>query len=223
MQLCLNLTEIDVYITNLTETNVHWRRNHIISKFKMLLKKVWTNNKITYSTSETTTAWKSNCKPGGTETISVNNLSSSIIAKSEEPAGMGRWSTLTVLGKNNKRITIITMYRPRNVKIENAGITTLIKQQWLIMQKSNRYEQSHKKIITDTIKEIKKFQKEGHDIILSIDGNELFTNAKGGIEKMYKECKLYDRFSRRHNDQQNSKSYNEDQIKLFFCFAHTTY
>ena len=91
------------------------------------------------------------------------------------------------------------------------------------MQKSNRYEQSHKKIITDTIKEIKKFQKEGHDIILSIDGNELFTNAKGGIEKMYKECKLYDRFSRRHNDQQNSKSYNEDQIKLFFCFAHTTY
>ena len=118
----------------------------------MLLKKVWTNNKITYSTSETTTAWKSNCKPGGTETISVNNLSSSIIAKSEEPAGMGRWSTLTVLGKDNKRTIIITMYRPCKVKIAKAGITTVIKQQRLIMQKSNRYEHPHKVIITDVIK-----------------------------------------------------------------------
>ena len=49
--------------------------------------------------------------------------------------------------KNNKRTTIITMYRPCKVKIENAGITTVIKQQWLIMQKSNRYEHPHKAII----------------------------------------------------------------------------
>ena len=111
------------------------------------------------------------------------------------------------------------MYRPCNVKIENAGITTVIKQQWLIMQKSNRYEHPHKTIITDTINEIKKFQKEGHDIILSIDGKESFINAKGGIEKMCKEYKLYDPFSHRHNDQQNSKSYirGSDKIEFMFC------
>ena len=52
MQLCLNLKEIGVDIISLIETNVHWKRNHIISKFKILLKKVWSNNKIAYSTSE---------------------------------------------------------------------------------------------------------------------------------------------------------------------------
>ena len=219
VQLCLNLKEKGVDIISLTETNVHWKRNHIISKFKSLLKKVWLENKITYSTSETTTTWNSDCKPGGTATISVNKLSSSIIAKSEDPAGMGRWSTLTVLGKNNKRTTIITMYRPCKVKIENAGITTVVKQQWLIMQKSNRYEHPHKATITDAIKEIKKFQKDGHEIILLIDGNEAFTNAKGGIAKLCKECKLYDPFSHRHNEQQNSKSYirGSDKIDFIFC------
>ena len=78
---------------------------------------------------------------------------------------MGRCSTPTVLGKNNTRTTIITIYRPCNVKIENAGITTVIKQQWLIMQKSNRYEHPYKAIITDAIKKIKKFKKERHEII----------------------------------------------------------
>ena len=129
MQLCLNLNEIGVDIISITETNVYWKRNHIISKFKSLLKKVLPNNKITYSTSETKTAWNSDCKPGGVATISVNNISSSsIIAKSEDPSGMGRWSTLTVLGNNNERTIIITMYRPCNLKIENSGITTVIKQ-----------------------------------------------------------------------------------------------
>ena len=191
VKLCSNLKEIGIDIISLIETNIHWKINYIISKFKSSLQKFWTNNKITYSTSKTKTAWNSDCKPGGTATISVNNLSSSIIAKSEDPSGMGRWSTLAVLGKNIKRTTIITMYRPCNVMIENVGVTTVIKQQWLIMQKSNRYEHPHKAIITDTIKEIKKIQKEGHEIICLIDGNELFTNAKGGIAKMCKECKLY--------------------------------
>ena len=152
MQLCLNLKKIGVDIISLTETNVHWRRNYIILKFKILLKKVCPNKKITYSTSETKTTWNSDCNPGGTTTISVNNLSSSIIAKSEDPSGMGRWITLTVLGKNNKRTTIIIMHRPCNVKIDNAGITIVLKHQWLIMQKSNRYEHPHKVIITDAIK-----------------------------------------------------------------------
>ena len=56
---------------------------------------------------------------------------------------------------------------------------------------------------------MKQFQKEGHEIILSLDGNEAFTNAKKRWQKcakMYKEFKLYDPFVYRHNDQRNSKS-----------------
>ena len=89
MQLYLNLKELSVDVTRLTETNVHWKRNHIISKFNSLLKNIWSNNKITYSTSETKTAWNSDYKSEGTGTILVNNMSSLIIAKSEGPSGIG--------------------------------------------------------------------------------------------------------------------------------------
>ena len=86
------------------------------------------------------------------------------------------------------------------------------------MQQSNRQEHPHTSIITDAIKEIK-FQKEGHKIILSIDGNEKFTHSQGGIEKLCKECKMCDIFAHRHNDQHNSKAYiqGSDRSDFLFC------
>ena len=44
------------------------------------------------------------------------------------------------------------MYRTCKVNIENIGITTVVKQKWLIMQKSNRYTYSHKAAMTDVTK-----------------------------------------------------------------------
>lgn len=88
MQLSLNLKELGVDIISLIEKNVHWKRNHVIARFKMLLKKVWPNNTITYSTSETKTACNTYCKPDETATVSIDKLLSSIIAKSEDSSGM---------------------------------------------------------------------------------------------------------------------------------------
>ena len=65
---------------------------------------------------------------------------------------MGRWISRTVLEKNNKRTKIIIMYIPCKIKIENTGITIVVKQHWLIIQQSNRHEHPHTAIITDTIK-----------------------------------------------------------------------
>ena len=85
------------------------------------------------------------------------------------------------------------------------------------MQKSNRYEHPHKVIITDAIKYIKKFKKEGHEIILSIYGNEAFTNAKGEIAKMCKDSRTDILINKTRN-----RIY-EDKIKLIFYFTHTIY
>ena len=45
----------------------------------------------------------------------------------------------------------------------------------------------HKAVIIDIITVINKMVKEGHDIILSIDGNEHFSNASIGIAKLCRE------------------------------------
>ena len=97
---------------------------------------------------------------------------------------MGKWTYLTILDKDNRRTTIFTMYRTCKGIISYMGDSKLIKQQWLVMQHIHRKNYLHKTAIIDIIIAINKMVKEGHDIILSIDGNDPFSNASGGITKL---------------------------------------
>ena len=96
---------------------------------------------------------------------------------------------LTLLGKNNGRTTIFTMYRPCNSSIEPVGGATVIKQQWLLLQEQKRNIHPNQAAITDIIEAIKKKQKEGHAIFIALDGNEKFTQANGGIVRLCHDCK----------------------------------
>ena len=70
--------------------------------------------------------------------FTLNNVSSAVLQKGQDLSGMGRWTFLTILGKNNSRTIIFTMYRPCKGQIETVGDTTITKQQWLIMQHTKR-------------------------------------------------------------------------------------
>ena len=129
--------------------------------------------------------WNSIYKPEGIAIIALGNISSAIITKGENPHGLGRWTTMTLLGKRNKRTSVYNMYRPGDTSIEQTGLSTVIKQQWLILQQQNRLNiHPHDAAITDLILEIKRKQKDNHEIIVTMDGNESFVNAKGGIAKL---------------------------------------
>ena len=105
---------------SLTETNVHWKRAHVVSSFERTLKKTWPNDKISTCTSESELNWNTDYKPGLTTTISLNKLSSSIVHKGQDPSGLGRWNFTTILGKQNRRTTIFTTYRLCKSPIESV-------------------------------------------------------------------------------------------------------
>ena len=48
IKLCITLKKVGVNNVCLTQTNVNWRRNYIISKFRKLLMGVWPNNISNY-------------------------------------------------------------------------------------------------------------------------------------------------------------------------------
>ena len=196
-QLCLNLCSKGVSIICITETNLHWKKNYLLQRFKTILKKTWPSNKISFCVSESKIQFQSDFKPGGTAMIALNPISSAITSKGQDPWGMGRWTNLTILGKDLQQTSIFNVYRACNTPIESAGSTTIVKQQWLLMQKTNRQQHPHKATIDDLIIEIKKKQKSKHEIIITMDGNEEFTSSKGGIAKLCRECKIYDVFSQR--------------------------
>ena len=84
--------------------------------------------------------------------LSLNKLSSAIIAQGHDSSGMWRWRYLTILERNNKRTTIVTLYKACDERIVDTWETTVVKQQWLIIKKENWNEHPHKAVMTDIIK-----------------------------------------------------------------------
>ena len=96
---------------------------------------------------------------------------------------------MTLLRKKNTRTSVFNMYRPGDTSIEKTCPSTVIKQQWFILQQKNRINiHLHDATINDLIIEIKRKQKDNHEIIVTMDGNEPLVNAKGGIAKLCKAC-----------------------------------
>ena len=70
---------------------------------------------------------------------------------------------MTLLGKHNKRTSVFNIYRPGDINIEKTGPTTVIKQQWLIIQQKNITNiHPHDAAINDLIIEVKRKQKDNH-------------------------------------------------------------
>ena len=97
---------------------------------------------------------------------------------------LGRWIFTTILGRNNNKKSIFNVYHPGNATIELVGNSTVIKQQWVLLQQLNQKGHPRDIIIDDLIKDIKEKQQHNHDIILTIDGNEIFTSLSRGITKV---------------------------------------
>ena len=65
------------------------------------------------------------------------------------------------------------MYRPGNTNIEKTGLSTVVKQQWLLLQKNDRtYVHLYDTAIVDILLVVKKSQKNNSEIIITMDGNE---------------------------------------------------
>ena len=219
LQLCVTLKAKGVDLVCLTETNVHWERSHVYHKFRQTLKEAWPKSKISFCTSESNIKWNSDSKPGGTAMFALNNISSAVLQKGQDPSGMGRWTFITILGKNNTRTSIFTMYRPCKGNIATIGDTTIIKQQWLVMQQTQRKEHPRDAAITDIIIAINKKRNNNHNIVLAIDSNVPFFNSSGGIARICRECQLFDPLDHKHGNSCDSKSFlrGSDRIDFLLC------
>ena len=118
----------------LTEKNVNWERQHLFNSFKKPLKKTWTKETLTTCTSTTNTTWKGDYKSGGTSITLTGRLSSAVINKGQGNSGLGRWMSITILGKNNNKTTIFNVYRLKNIAVELVENSTVIKQQWILLK-----------------------------------------------------------------------------------------
>ena len=77
------------------------------------------------------------------------------------------------------------------------------------MQRDKRHQHPHHATMQDLIKGIEAKQKESHNIIITIDGNESFVSSKGGIVKLCRECKLFDVYTHYSKNNVISRTYSK--------------
>ena len=154
----------------LSETNVDWD--------KPVAKKIFNRVKAPYAreacwvTSASNMNIPSLVKPGGTAMLVDMSYTGSIIDKGQDWTSMGRWSYVTLKGRNDRTINIVTGYRCNNIT-KSTGETTAWSQQYAISrQRGVETPRPHINFLHDLEKWISPKIIDGEDVIIALDANE---------------------------------------------------
>jgi hypothetical protein len=122
---CLQSLHVDV--AGLAETNTCWSHPHLLrDDFVSVARQYYRQNKVVFGSP------RANCDPiplnesfqaGGTVTFLHGTLVSRLSGPEvQDPSGLGRWSGVTLAGRNNQHLTILTGYRVCSNSIRNASL-----------------------------------------------------------------------------------------------------
>ena len=170
-QMMEQLMKWEINIGCLSETCTDWSIPITKTVIKTVSSKFDQNGTWTTSTSNMKTG--SLYKPGGTGTFINGEISGKIVERGEDATNMGRWNYVTIQGKNDRRVNIITGYRCGPHRIKNMGSTTAFFQQYTIMRENGDYNPSPAKQFLDDLSILvsTKIEKD-EEIILCMDANE---------------------------------------------------
>jgi hypothetical protein len=108
------------------------------------------------------------------------------VHKEIDPVGMGQWSSLTFVGKQNTKVTVITGYWC----VQSNGDGSTWNQEKIFMRdlqrKSNPNPQQQ--FIWDLTSFVKEKQWQNHDIILCIDADQVIGEDSAGHSKLIRNC-----------------------------------
>ena len=125
---CDSIGQFEIDIACLAETNTNWKHQSSKTSFQATKKRHWKHSHSI--TSETDIEWGDIYKPGGTAIITLPPFSPSITTSGSDPTELGRWSYITISGRDNIKLTVLSTYRVSQKSIKHAGLSTNIRQQW---------------------------------------------------------------------------------------------
>ena len=137
-----------------------------------------------------------------------------------DPQGMGRWSYITINGRNKKKLTIISAYRAGKTRIQESGPSTAFTQQWDFMEeRGDTTIDVRKQMTKDLSTFIKTLATKRQEIILYIDANEEFDTGGKGIAKLVPDCNLINPITQAHGYINEPETYIREKDRIYFIFC----
>ena len=188
------LEEYQVDVACLVETNLDTNKPSVRRDLKEKMRNFDKFAKLTTSSSKeshTETAFK----PGGTCVMARGNWAGRVTAMGQDE--LGRWSFITMEGRQGKKVTFIAFYRVCKKNSENGKTTIRIQQERDLFNARKSQKDPREVILVDLENEIRKKQNEGHEIIIFGDINDEVRDSTR-VKEFLESCDLINVMTEKH-------------------------
>jgi len=159
------------------ETNVNW---NVDSMYQLVTQCRQTSPQIKIATStsaEKSSEWH---KPGGTLLMAINQWTSRV-TKYGNDAYLGRWTYMEFIGKNDKRLIVISGYHVCNQQFDAVSNTMTAQQIRLLQARGIARPKPRKVFLDDIIQQIQTWRNTHHKIILCMDANKNIDDPRSDV------------------------------------------
>lgn len=163
------------HIAGLSETNTCWSHPHLASDFCANVRRYYRQSKVIFGTvlpQIDKCEERESFQSGGNLTIVTGNLVAHATGSNlQDPTGLGRWSSVTLQGKSDSRIT--TAYRTCSGSIRTALLGSSFACEYQYLRDIGHTSLNPRTVfLSDLVGDlIRSLQEKGHATILMVDAN----------------------------------------------------
>lgn len=199
-------------IVGLCKTSVNWNNNKTCQIYSNILNNKFKKSTIVFSNIPKFNKYQNTYLPGGTLSMTVNDIIDKSVSAIDDKNYMGRWTGNTYQLGKGKKLNIITAYRvtlSQQVTSKKA-ITTNAQQVEVLRDRNLQQVKPRQQFIYDFIEQFSEmFADENNYNLLMIDANENIENPeKEGITKLINSLNLVNIYQKIHLDYTNFPTYN---------------
>ena len=202
-----HLRDLQVDIAGMSETNTAWQHQYLRQTFMSRARKAGDGlAKISFGSPSVDIDYippNETYQAGGSLTLCLGQWTTTVFGKDiQDKSGLGRWSGITIRGKHNNTLSIVTAYRTCAGSRQTAslGSTFHRETEFFINQtrdnathtcSKNTHISARQRFLIDMEEQIRALQDEGHAILLMLDANATITDDEK-FRDMVEKCELLD-------------------------------
>jgi hypothetical protein len=182
-----HLRDVQADAGGFIETNLDTTKHSVLRKIVQAFRNTAKHSKVQCSSSDITA--HNEYKPEGTITHVRDDLTSRVQATGADP--LGCWSYVTFTRRGNQKVTYITAYQPCKDKPKPDSFTAAAQQYSMLLRAANP-SNVRKHFVKDLRKFLRKCTKNGEEVFLMGDLNEVIGVHSHWMSKACQELDLTD-------------------------------
>ena len=194
-ELCKVAKEVQADVLCCQEHNLDTTQSSVRRILYDTTRQHWSRSRVQFSS--TPIPFSTQYKPGGTMIMIVDQMSGRI--QSQTTDHLGRWASYTLRGRDSRSFTIISIYQVVTDAPRPGTTTAAAQQQSLLLHLRDPITTPRKAFKRDLWQFVEAKAKQGEEILIVGDFNEVFGSEIDGISKLAADFNMVNLMKARHS------------------------